>query len=135
MTQNNLTWDSNYLANQTNPPNNPVDLISQGFSMDQLLSRQCDVAAAETYNEYAQLLMSEIEPGKLVDPETVNVMRYDKALLEDNIIVSTAWLEDPVNQDIAVRFLRASFRGWIWTKKYPDRAIKLFADKSPLQFW
>lgn len=135
LTKNNLTWDSDDAANKTIPAGNPVDIISQGFSMDQLLNRQCDVAAAETYNEYAQLLMSEKAPGQLVSPSEVNVMRYKQALLEDSIIVSTEWLEDPINQDITVRFLRASFKGWIWAKHNPEKAVGMFADKGPLQTW
>ena len=47
LTENGLPWDSNDKSNQTTPPNNLVDIISQGFSMDQLINRQCDVAAAQ----------------------------------------------------------------------------------------
>src|SRR4051812_22768962 len=103
--------------------------------MDQLLNHQCDVAAAETYNEYAQVLISEKAPGVLVPPSDLNVMRYDKALLEDSIIASTEWLEDPANQNLTIKFLRATFKGWIWARNNPEKTVKLFADKGPLQIW
>lgn len=135
LAENGLTWDSDTAKNKTNPSNNPVDIISQGFSMESLIQRDCDVAHATTYNEYAQMLITAKSPGVLIAPSDLTVMNYQKALLEDSIIASTEWLEKPVNQEITVKFLRASFRGWIWARDNPDKTVKLFADKGPLQVW
>jgi NitT/TauT family transport system substrate-binding protein len=134
LVQNNLTWDSD-TTKAASPIVNSVDIISQGFSMEALLNYECDVAAATTYNEYAQVLTSAKSPGVLIKPSDLTVMLYQKALLEDSIIASSEWLEDPANQDITVRFLRASFRGWMWARVNPEKTVRLFADKGPLQVW
>ena len=39
------------------------------------------------------------------------------SMLEDGIFAREDWLADPAHKDVAVRFLRASFRGWIACKR------------------
>jgi NitT/TauT family transport system substrate-binding protein len=46
--------------------------------------------------------------------------------LSSAIIANSDWLKDPKNQDVLKRFLRASQRGWQWTKDNPDEAAELF---------
>ena len=41
-------------------------------------------------------------------------------MLEDGIFVEGDWIADEANQDIAKRFLKASFRGWIYCRDNPD---------------
>lgn len=134
--ENNLTWDSNSIRNKTSPENNAVDIISQGFSMEMLLNNECDVASATTYNEFAQILISQKSPGVLYTKSDLHVMQYHTALLEDSIIASTEWLDkSEENRETTVKFLRASFRGWMWARANPEKTVKLFADKGPLQIW
>jgi len=99
--------------------------VIQDFNMAALLSRQIDVAEAMTYNEYAQVLEA-INPatGKLYQAEDLNVIDWNvegTAMLQDAIFARKAWLETPGNEDIAVRFLRATFKGWIFCR---DNAAK-----------
>ena len=37
-------------------------------------------------------------------------------MLQDAIFASEAWLAKPGNEDVAVKFLKASFRGWIFCR-------------------
>jgi NitT/TauT family transport system substrate-binding protein len=100
----------------------------QDFNMSLLLSRQIDVSSAMIYNEYAQLLES-LSPatGELVQPGDLNVINWNdfgSAMLQDALFARAAWLKQPGNEDVAVRFLRASFKGWIYCRSKPDDCIQ-----------
>ena len=91
--------------------------VIQPFDMSLLLNKQIDVAEAMIYNEYAQVLeATNPATGKLYQPEDLNVIDYNQvgtAMLQDAIFARASWLAKPGNEDIAVRFLAATFKGWI----------------------
>jgi NitT/TauT family transport system substrate-binding protein len=91
-----------------------------------------DVAEAMIYNEYAQLLeTSNPDTGELFQPEDINVIDYNEvgtAMLQDALFARAAWLADEGNEDIATRFLRASFRGWIHCRDNPEECIQFTVD-------
>ncbi len=104
-----------------------LTIVPQALDMNQLLDRQVDAAAAMTYNELAQVLET-VNPatGKLYTLGDLNVIDFNQegtAMLEDGIFVNEDWIEDPANQDIAARFLRASLRGWIHCRDNPDDCV------------
>ena len=88
--------------------------------MTMLLSKQVDVSEAMIYNEYAQLLESlDPDTGELVKPDDLNVINWNDvgtAMLQDAVFARESWLKQPGNQDVAIRFLRASFKGWIYCR-------------------
>ena len=101
--------------------------VIQDFNMAALLSRQIDVAEAMTYNEYAQVLEA-INPdtGQLYQPEDLNVIDWNEegtAMLQDAIFARKAWLEQAGSEDIAIRFLRATLRGWIYCRDKPADCV------------
>jgi NitT/TauT family transport system substrate-binding protein len=102
--------------------------VIQPFDMTLLLTDQIDVAEAMIYNEYAQVLEAENpETGELYQPEDLNVIDYNEvgtAMLQDAIFARASWLADEGNEDVAERFLRASFRGWIYCRDNPDDCIE-----------
>src|SRR5688572_11121336 len=108
--------------------------VIQPFDMTLLLSRDIDVAEAMTYNEYAQVLEAENpETGELYQPEDLNVIDYNAegtAMLQDALFVRKAWLEQSGNEDVATRFLEASFRGWIFCRENPDKCIEYTVDQG-----
>jgi NitT/TauT family transport system substrate-binding protein len=87
-----------------------------------------DVAEAMIYNEYAQVLETENpETGELYQPEDLNVINYNDvgtAMLQDALFARAAWLAEEGNEDITVRFLRASFRGWMHCRDNPDDCVR-----------
>ena len=91
--------------------------VIQPFDMSLLLNKQIDVAEAMIYNEYAQVLeATNPATGKLYQPGDLNVIDYNQvgtAMLQDAIFARASWLAKPGNEDIAVRFLAATFKGWI----------------------
>lgn len=118
-------------------PDDPsqVTIVQQPFDMSLLLNREIDVAQAETYNEYAQLLeATNPETGELYQPEDFKVFDYNDigtAMLQDHVFVRESWLAEEGNEDIAERFLRATFRGWIYCRDNFDECVQIVLDNGP----
>jgi NitT/TauT family transport system substrate-binding protein len=112
-------------------PNNPDDvtIIQQPFDMSLLLNGELDAAEAMIYNEYAQVL-EQVNPatGELYQPEDLNVIDFNDvgtAMLQDHVFTSEAWLAEEGNEEIAVKFLRASFRGWAFCRDNFDECVEI----------
>jgi NitT/TauT family transport system substrate-binding protein len=104
-----------------------ITIVDQPFDMELFLRREVDAAAATTYNELAQVLET-VNPatGRLYSLDDLTVFSMEDegvGMLEDGIFARAEWLAQPYNQDIAVRFLRASFRGWIYCRDHPDACV------------
>ncbi len=117
-------------------PENTDDVIvvQQPFDMSLLLNGGLDVAEAMTYNEYAQVL-EQVNPatGELYQPEELNVIDFNEvgtAMLQDLVFASAHWLAEEGNEDIAVAFLRAAFRGWIYCRENFDECVEIVLDNG-----
>jgi NitT/TauT family transport system substrate-binding protein len=118
-------------------PNDPkqVTIVQQPFDMSLLLNRQVDAAQAMIYNEYAQVLEA-INPktGRLYTREDLHVIDFNEvgtAMLQDGIFVREDWLAEARHQDIAVRFLRASFKGWIFCRDHDAECVDIVLQHGP----
>jgi NitT/TauT family transport system substrate-binding protein len=113
-------------------PGDDYELVPQGLGMTPLLRKQVDVAAAMIYDEYAQILEStDPETGRLYQPTDVNVINWvdeGTAMLQDAVFARASWLSQPGNEDIATRFLEASFQGWIYCRTNPADCITYTAE-------
>jgi len=102
--------------------------VIQAFDMNAFLKREIDVAEAMIYNEYAQVLETKNPAtGQLYQPSDMNIIDYNKegtAMLQDGIFARASWLAEGNNKDIAIRFLRASFRGWIFCRDNPSTCVE-----------
>ncbi len=102
--------------------------VIQAFDMSALLNDEVDVAEAMIYNEYAQVLeTTNPDTGELYQPEDLTVIDYNEvgtAMLQDAIFARASWLAEEGNEDVATRFLRASFRGWIYCRENPDDCVE-----------
>ncbi len=111
-----------------------VELVGQNFDMLALLNRELDAAEAMIYNEYAQLLEAENpETGELYQPEDFNVIDFNDigtAMLQDAVWVNADWIAEEGNEDIAVRFLKATFRGWIHCLDAFDECVEVVLDNG-----
>lgn len=111
-----------------------VELIGQNFDMLALLNRELDAAEAMIYNEYAQLLEAENpDTGELYQPEDFNVIDFNEvgtAMLQDAVWVNADWISEEGNEDIAVRFLEATFRGWIHCLDSFDECVEVVLDNG-----
>ncbi len=116
-------------------PQEDVEIVAQPFDMNLFLSREVDAAAAMTYNELAQVLEVENpDTGELYQPEDLNVFLMSElgtGALEDGIFVREDWIAEEANQDVATRFLKASFRGWIFCRDNPDDCVDIVLENGP----
>ena len=97
-----------------------VTLVSQNFDMNQLLNGEIDLASAMIYNEY----WLPIEAGYSEEDFTVFDMEQEGAgMLQDALFVEKDFLEN--NEDLLVRFLRASIKGWEYAIANPEEAVDI----------
>ncbi|MBC7872308.1 MAG: ABC transporter substrate-binding protein [Chitinophagaceae bacterium] len=113
-----------------------VAIAQQNFDMNAFLARELDAASAMTYNELAQVLEFVAEDGTfpvytLEDLNVLDFNEYGTAMLEDGIFASAEWLAEEGNEDLAVKFLRASFRGWIFCRDNPDACVESVLAEGP----
>ena len=96
-----------------------VKIFNQGFDMVAFLDGQIDLASAMTYNEYAQALAG--AGGKEISVYDFNT--EGTATLEDTIATSRKWLD--ANPDAAVKFLRATAKGWIYCRDNAKDCVQI----------
>jgi NitT/TauT family transport system substrate-binding protein len=113
-------------------PDTQYQKVIQAFDMKAFLAREIDAAEAMIYNEYAQVLeATDPATGELYKADQLNVINwndYRVAMLQDAIFVRKAWLETGTNRDTAVRFVRASLKGWIYCRDNPDDCVQYTTD-------
>ena len=114
-------------------PSKQFQKVIQPFDMTLLLSRQIDVAEAMIYNEYAQVLEAH-EPR---DRPALQARRPERHQLERlprrdapgrDLRPQGVARHRASNRDIAVRFVRASLKGWIYCRDHPDDCVKYTTD-------
>jgi NitT/TauT family transport system substrate-binding protein len=125
------------VKNGINPKDSSsVKIVNQPFDMNLFLQKQVDAAAAMTYNELAQVLETKNpDTGKLYTLADLNVITMERAgtaMLEDGIFVNGDWLKDKANQDIAKRFLAASFKGWIYCRDNQKACVDIVLKNGTL---
>ncbi|TCT15486.1 NitT/TauT family transport system substrate-binding protein [Natranaerovirga pectinivora] len=97
--------------------NTDLELVQQDFTMNQILNGTIDAASAMTYNEYGLLLAAGL------DASEINVLDMNDegvAMLQDCLFVNSDWIKN--NEDLFVRFLRASIKGWADAVADPEAA-------------
>jgi len=116
-------------------PQKDVEIVAQPFDMSLLLNGEVQAAAAMTYNELAQVLETKNPDTdalyQLADLNVIKMSDVGTGALEDGIFVQEEWIADEANQDIATRFLKASFKGWIYCRDNPDECTQIVLDNGP----
>jgi len=118
-------------------PTNPddVNVVGQEFDMNAFLNHDIDAASAMTYNELAQVLEfvdGDTFPVYTLDDLTVlDFNEYGTAMLEDGIFVNAGWLAEEGNEELATRFLAASFEGWIYCRDNADSCVESVLAEGP----
>lgn len=120
--------------------------VEQDFDMNELIAAQdgcaasdqdcVDVAEAMIYNEWAQLLEStDPNTGELYTEDEFFVFNYNDlgtAMLQDALWARQSWLEEGNNEEVAMRFLQASFRGWMYCRDNPDDCVQYSVDRGSI---
>jgi NitT/TauT family transport system substrate-binding protein len=101
--------------------------VTQAFNMSAFLAHDISAGEAMIYNEYAQVLeATNPDTGQLYKPEDLNIINwndYHTAMLQDALFARKAWLDAAGNRDIAVRFVRASLKGWMYCRDHQDDCV------------
>jgi len=120
--------------------------VEQDFDMNELIAAQdgcaasdqdcVDVAEAMIYNEWAQLLeTTDPNTGELFQPDQFTVFNYNllgTAMLQDGLWARQSWLDEGNNEEVAMRFLQASFRGWMYCRDNPDDCVQYSVDRGSI---
>jgi NitT/TauT family transport system substrate-binding protein len=110
-------------------PDKDVQIVKQNFDMIPFLKREIDAASAMTYNELAQVLeVKNPATGKLYTLKDLRVFKYSDlgtGMLQDGIFVRGDWIKDAKNQATAVKFLTASFKGWIYCRDHFKECVNI----------
>jgi NitT/TauT family transport system substrate-binding protein len=116
-------------------PDKDVQLVKQNFDMLAFLNGEIDAASAMTYNELAQVLeVKNPDTGKLYKLSDLNVFKYSDlgtGMLQDGVIVRGDWIKDAANQATAVKFLEASFKGWIYCRDHLAECTNIVLKNGP----
>lgn len=116
-------------------PESDVNIVIQPFDMTLLLTGEIDAAEAMIYNEYAQVLEAENPAtGELYKPEDLNVINFNDvgtAMLQDAVWVTDSWISQDGNDAIAEKFLRATFRGWMFCRDNLDACVQHVLNAGP----
>lgn len=111
-----------------------VTVVQQPFDMSLILNRQADAVQALTINEYAQLLETvNPETGELYTEEDFTIFNLQELgynTLADGIYAQGEWLKDKANQDIAARFLAATYEGWAFCRDDVDGCVSIVLDNG-----
>jgi NitT/TauT family transport system substrate-binding protein len=112
-----------------------VTIFAQPFDMQAFLQHDIDAASAMTYNELAQVLETKNpKTGKLYKLKDLNVFKYENlgtGMLQDAIFTRDDWIKDKKHQDIAKRFLQASFHGWIYCRDHYKACANIVLKNGP----
>lgn len=99
-------------------PKKDIELVKQGFTMDQFFNDQVDVATSTIYNEFHVVLESGVKESEL---DVFNIEDAGVGMLEDTLIAKKDWVEG--NRDLAVKVTRAILKGWNYAIDNQDETV------------
>ncbi len=89
-------------------PQVDLTLVQQAFTMDDFLNGTLDVASATMWNEYNVVLEAGIPEEDLT---VFNYSDYGFGIPHGALLTTESFLAD--NREVAVKFMRASIKGWL----------------------
>lgn len=101
-------------------PAKDLEFVKQGFTVDQFVNKELDTMFATSYNEYFVVLDSGISADEL---SVINLNDEGTAMLQDNLFANEEWLAE--NEETAVKFVRASLKGWNDAVNDPEYAVDM----------
>lgn len=111
-------------------------IAQQAFDMNAFLAREIDAASAMTYNEVAQVLESVGPDGTfpLYTMDDLNLLDFNEngtAMLEDGLYARSEWLAEDGSEETAIKFLRATFRGWAYCRDNVEDCTNFVLEAGP----
>jgi NitT/TauT family transport system substrate-binding protein len=116
-------------------PQKDVTIVQQQADMNLFLERKIDAAQAMIYNEYEQVLeVKNPKTGKNYTPADlvkISMEELGTGMPQDGIYARSKWLAEPDHEDIAVRFLHASFLGWQYCRDHAHECVDILMSVDP----
>lgn len=109
-----------FIAKQGLDRDKDVEIISQAFDMNQLLNDEIHLASAMKYNELELVFESGLKEEDLT---IFDLEDSGAGMLQDGLFVRRDFLDG--NEDVLVRFLRASMKGWDYAIMNQEEAIDM----------
>jgi len=110
-----------------------IKIVNQPFNLDGFLHHDLDAAAALTYDQLSQVLGARNpRTGKPYGAKDLTVFRLQKegtGMLEDGMFTKRSWLDG--NRDVAMRFVAASDRGWIYCERHVAECAAIVLRYAP----
>jgi NitT/TauT family transport system substrate-binding protein len=104
----------------------PVATASQGAT-SAFLAHTVDVMQAFTYEQLAQVLeaTNPATKAQYVPEDVVALPLAERtATLQDAIFASASWLKATGHRDLAVSFVRAAVRGWVYCRDHQEDCVQ-----------
>jgi len=115
--------------------NKGVKIFQQPFDMNFFMKRQVDAASAMTYNELAQVLETKNPKTKkltkLSDLNVIPMQKVGTGMLEDGVFTTGKWIKDKSHQELAKKFLAASFEGWAYCRTHLQDCTNIVLSYGP----
>ena len=113
-------------------PGSDFTTADTAATAEAFLRGDVDAAQALIYDQYAQVLES-TDPRtdaqyRPIDLDVINYNDLGTAMLQDAIFAPAWWLAGEGNEDIARRFLRATFQGWMRCRDDPTDCVQATLD-------
>jgi len=109
-------------------PDKDFTTVIERSDLDGPMKRDLDVAQTTIYDGYARVLEStDPRTRALYQSSDLNVINwYDEgtAMLQDAVFARSSWLGREGNEEVAQRFLNASFEGWIYCRDHAADCVK-----------
>jgi NitT/TauT family transport system substrate-binding protein len=111
-----------------------VNRVDNFFNMVPFVQGEQDVAAAMIYNELAQVLeVPNPATGELYQLDDLSIIDFKDvgtAMLQDAIWAREEWLAEEGNEELATRFLAASYEGWMHCRENPDECVDIVLNRG-----
>lgn len=101
-----------------------IEWIRFNSGINVFISKAVDICLVGSYNEYLQLIECGLKADSLFLFKFTE-MGYN--LPEDGLYVTEDYYAQ--NPDIVQRIVRASIKGWQWTKEHPEEALEIVMSK------
>jgi NitT/TauT family transport system substrate-binding protein len=106
-------------------PEKDITLFEQGFTMDPWLNGDYPVAMTTSFNELNVIRLHGLSDDDLT---IINPSDYGISVPHGALLANEQWLN--ANKDAAVRFVRATMKGWDYAFEHADEAADVSAKSA-----
>ena len=100
--------------------------VTTSSSTTQKVNETLHVSSGQSSTEHKAFSQT----GQLYQASDLNLLDFNDpsvgtAMLQDQIFAKDSWLKQGNNADVATKFLKASFKGWIYCRDNPQKCVDI----------